>query len=68
MKKMTIYVLQFTWPWENHSVKFTTGVTLDFHKCPVCMGCKIGVDFLGFGLLFAAQRGKVELMERKSEA
>lgn len=67
MKMMTIYMFSFTWPWENYSIKFTTGVELDLHKCPVCMGCKIGVDFLGFGFHFAAQRGQAQLVERKNE-
>lgn len=60
MKTITVYMLSFSLPWENHSVNFSTGFQLDLHKCPRCTGFKIGFDFLGFGAHLTVQRGKVE--------
>lgn len=68
MKKVTICTLKLSKPWDNYSVKFHTGVSLDLHKCPHCTGFMVGFDFLGFGAHFTFQRGKVELMGQKNEA
>lgn len=61
---MTIYGFNFKIPWDAHTITFDTGFTLHFHKCPVCSVFKFELNILGFGLGFAVQRGKAELVVR----